>query len=283
MKFKRGFMEFSLFKAIIDEAKNFVYDMNLHHSGESLLHPEIIEMIRYAKQAGIYTRMHTNATLLDREKAQGILEAGLDFLSFSFDGYDKATYESIRRGANFEKTLDNILNFLQMKKAHGKQRPFTVFEVIDFSAKPGTPSGLLKITPDQRTFQKQFEELPLDKFVLKAPHNWAGTYDKDGKPRQPEKYCACTFPWYALVVFWNGNVSPCPQDFFNTLCLGNLQESSIQEIWHGKPLVDLREKMKDKNYQDLNPCATCDLLYRDAFLGIPTSHLKNFIRESVGK
>jgi radical SAM protein with 4Fe4S-binding SPASM domain len=276
-------MEFSLFKAIIDEAKNFVYDMNLHHSGESLLHPEIIEMIRYAKQAGIYTRMHTNATLLDQEKAQGILEVGLDFLSFSFDGYDKTTYEGIRRGANFEKTLDNILNFLQMKKAYGKQRPFTVFEVIDFSAQPGTPSGLLKITPEQRTFQKQFEELPLDKFVLKAPHNWAGTYDKDGKPQQPEKYCACTFPWYALVVFWNGNVSPCPQDFFNNLCLGNLKESSIKEIWHGKPLVDLRRKMRDKNYQDLNPCATCDLLYRDSFLGIPTSHLKNFIRESVGK
>ena len=85
--FKRGFMEFSLFRKIIDEAKDFVFDINLHHSGESLLHPDIIEMIRYAKQAGIYTRMHTNATKLDEKKAQGILDAGLDFLSFSFLTY----------------------------------------------------------------------------------------------------------------------------------------------------------------------------------------------------
>jgi radical SAM protein with 4Fe4S-binding SPASM domain len=282
-KFTRGFMDFSLFTKIIDEAKAFVYDMNLHHTGESLLHPQILDMIRYAKQAGIYTRLHTNATLLEEEKARGILEAGLDFLSFSFDGFDKATYESIRRGANFEQTVENILSFLRLKKAKGTSRPFTVFEVIDFSAKPGTPSNLLQVTDAQRAFQRQFEGLPLDKFVLKAPHNWAGTYDAEGNPLHPEKYCACTFPWYALVVFWNGNVSPCPQDFFNNLHLGNVTEASLQAIWHGPPLVAIREKMKRKTYHDLNPCATCDLLYRDAFLGIPTSHLKNFIRESLGK
>jgi radical SAM protein with 4Fe4S-binding SPASM domain len=282
-KFQRGFMEFSLFQKIIDEARKCVYDMNLHHSGESLLHPEIIEMIRYAKQAGIYTRLHTNATRLDNEKAKGILDAGLDFLSFSFDGYDKDTYENIRHGANFENTLENILNFLRLKKTQGKQRPFTVFEVIDFSAKPGTPSGLIPVTDAQLAFQKQFDDLPLNKFVLKAPHNWAGTYDAEGNPLHPEKYCACTFPWYALVVFWNGNVSPCPQDFFNNLWLGNLNDSNIQDVWHGESLITIREKMKYKKYHDLNPCKTCDLLYRDSFFGIPGSHLKNFIRESLGK
>jgi len=276
VKFKRGFMEFPLFQKIIDEAKEFVYDVNLHHSGESLLHPEIIEMIRYTKNAGIYTRLHTNATLLNEKKAKGMLDAGLDFLSISFDGHDKESYEDIRRGANFEKTLGNILNFLRLKKAQGKQRPFTVLEGIDLSGEP-------EDSERRQTFKKQFDDLPLDKFAIKAPHNWGGTYDVEGNPLHPEKYCACTFPWYALVVFWNGNVSPCPQDFFNDLRLGNLNESSFREIWHGKPLVNIREKMKQKKYHDLHPCATCDLLYRDAFMGIPTSHLKNFFRESLGK
>ena len=281
--FERGFMDFALFTKIIDEAKHFVYDVNLHHSGESLLHPQILDMIRYAKHAGIYTRLHTNATKLDEEKARGILDAGLDFLSFSFDGYDKETYEGIRRGANFEKTLENILRFLRLKKERSAQRPLTIFEVIDFSAKPGTPSGLIPATDAQLAFQKEFADVPLDKFILKAPHNWAGTYDAEGNPLHPDKYCACTFPWYALVVFWNGNVSPCPQDFFNNLRLGNLREASIREVWHDAPLTTIREKMKTRQYQDLHPCAACDLLYRDSFLGVPTSHLKNFVRESFGK
>ena len=275
-QFRRGFMEFDLFRKIIDDAKHFVYDVNLHHSGESLLHPQIIDMIRYAKQAGLYTRLHTNATKLDEEKARGILDAGLDFLSFSFDGYDKDTYESIRKGAHFEHTLENIVNFLLLKKSRGSERPFTVFEVINFSEKTDD-------TARQHAFKQLFTGLPLDKFVLKSAHNWGGTYGADGKPLHPEKYCACTFPWYALVVFWNGNVSPCPQDFFNHLKLGNLQKSTILDVWHGAPLAQLREKMKTRDYDDLNPCATCDLLYRDSFLRIPTSHMKNFIRESLGK
>ena len=110
-----------------------------------------------------------------------------------------------------------------------------------------------------------------------------GKYGADGKPLHPEKYCACTFPWYALVVFWNGSVSPCPQDFFNQLGLGNLKDASIADIWRGQPVVALREKMRDRRYHDLNPCATCDLLYRDAVLGIPSAHLKNFMRERLGK
>jgi radical SAM protein with 4Fe4S-binding SPASM domain len=276
VKFQRGFMEFDLFCKIIDEAKHFVYDVNLHHSGESLLHPQILEMIRYAKTAGLYTRLHTNATKLDDEKARGILDAELDFLSFSFDGYDKETYENIRRGAHFERTLENIVHLLQLKKSQGKNRPFTVFEVINFSEKTDDAGR-------QQAFQQVFTGLPLDKFVLKNPHNWGGQYGVNGQPLHPEKYCACTFPWYALVVFWNGNVSPCPQDFFNNLRLGNLNDSSIHEVWYGAPLVGIRRKMKEKTYHDLNPCVTCDLLYRDSLLGIPTSHMKNFIRENLGK
>lgn len=274
--FQRGFMEFDLFRKIIDEAKDFVYDVNLHHSGESLLHPRIIEMIAYAKRAGLYTRLHTNATKLDAGMAHGILEAGLDFLSFSFDGYDKATYEQIRKGAHFERTLENIVNFLLLKHAQGRGRPFTIFEVINFSEKTDD-------TARQQAFQEVFTGLPLDKFVVKSAHNWGGTYGADGKPLHPEQYCPCTFPWYALVVFWNGNVSPCPQDFFNHLHLGNLREPRIRDVWHGPQLARLREKMKRRDYADLHPCATCDMLYRDSFLRIPTSHMKNFIRESLGK
>ena len=44
-----------------------------------------------------------------------------------------------------------------------------------------------------------------------------------------------------------------------------------------------KEKMKAKDSEGVNPCATCDLLYRDSFLRIPTAHMKNFIRESLGK
>src|SRR3972149_1387897 len=62
--FAKGYMEFDLFRKIVDEAKGFVYDVNLHHRGESTIHPRLPDMVRYAKDAGLYTRLHSNGTLL---------------------------------------------------------------------------------------------------------------------------------------------------------------------------------------------------------------------------
>jgi len=65
---REGFMDFPLFRKIIDEARRFVFDVNLIHRGEGLLHPEFPRMVRYSHDAGIYTKFHTNATILDEAR-----------------------------------------------------------------------------------------------------------------------------------------------------------------------------------------------------------------------
>ena len=65
-------------------------------------------MIKYAKEKGLLTKLHTNATLLTEERAHKILESELNFVSFSLDAYDTKTYAKIRVGADFDETLENI-------------------------------------------------------------------------------------------------------------------------------------------------------------------------------
>ena len=115
-KEKKGFMEFGLFRKIIDEARHFAFDVNLLHRGESLLHPDFFRMVRWAHDAGLFTKFHTNGTLLDEAKSRALLQSGIDQLTFSFDGYDKDTYEAIRVNADFAKTVANIVRFLELKK-----------------------------------------------------------------------------------------------------------------------------------------------------------------------
>jgi radical SAM protein with 4Fe4S-binding SPASM domain len=275
-RFAKGYMEFSLFKKIIDEAKTFVYDVNLHHTGEPTLHPRLPEMIRYAKESGIYTRLHTNATLLNEERARALLTSGLDLISFSFDGYEKEEYEKIRIRSDFDETLGNILNFLRLKKKLGQTTPYTIFEVIDFSGEAKDPER-------QKRFRSLFADLPLDQLVIKEPHNWAGSYEiKDHVPSYyTDYYSPCTFPWYALVIFWNGKVAPCPQDFYGDLDMGDVNKSSIKEIWNSAPMMELRRLMKEGRGHNLSPCSGCDMIKRKTFLGVPTLNLKTFLKESV--
>lgn len=268
-----GMMDFALFTKIIDEASKFVYDVNLHHTGESLMHRDFPQMARYAREKGLYTRLHTNATFLTAATAEKLIDSGLDLISFSFDGYDKETYESIRVRGNFEKNLGNIRQFLEIKKRKQSRTPYTIFEVIN-------------LFPEAREkrdeFKAQFAGLPLDQFIVKDLHNWSGTYETAGeRATAKHAFTCCTFPWYALVVFWDGRADPCPQDFFGDLPLGDLNRQSIAEIWNGERLVHLRKRMVAKDVSELSPCKTCDMIERESFLGVPTLNLKTFLKENV--
>lgn len=271
---KRGFMDFALYTKIVDEAAEFAYDANLHHRGEAVLHPELPRMIRYAHDRGIRTMLHTNGTLLDAAKAKEIAASGLDYLSFSFDGFERETYEKIRVRASFEQTVANIEGFLREKKARGGRTPYTVIEVINFAGRGNADSAA------RAQFVRRFEGLPLDEVRIKEPHNWAGTV-REGAGADPRTFVPCTFPWFALVVFWDGMVVTCPQDFYGAYPVGNATNSSLREIWNGEPLQRLRADMLARNVSGYKACVGCDNIHRPTLLGVPTPNLKRFLGETV--
>lgn len=266
-------MDFTLFKKIIDEASTFASDVNLLHRGESLLNPEIIQMTKYAREKDLITKLHTNGTLLDEEMSCKVIESGLDYLTFSFDGYDKDTYESIRVKGNFEETISNIIRFLRIKKELNSERPFTALELINFP-NSNLKNGFLK----RKDFLTRFNGLPLDKVKIKEMHNWAGRIPKN---QNDKTLSPCTFLWYALTIFWDGSVLPCPQDFFGSYVLGNVQNSSLSEIWNNEKMLVLRKKMSRMEISDLKTCKECDRMRRKRFLGVPKEYLLKFLLKKM--
>lgn len=269
----KGFMEFDLYKKIINESQNIVFDINLAHRGESLLHPQIIEMIEYAKQKNLFTRVHTNGSLLTEEMSQKIISSCLDHLSFSFDGYNKEQYEKIRIGGDFNKTVNNIVRFLEIKRKSHAKKPTTAIEVISFSS-----SKKENLTYEKKIFLSRFKDLALDTFVIKKLHNWGGELKKNHLQKE---YSICTFPWNALTIFWDGSVLPCTQDFFGNYLLGNVKDSSLMEIWNSEPMVELRRKLAKRKIKDLEICSKCDRLWRKGILGVPHEYLWKFLTKRM--
>ncbi len=101
-------MDMKIYKKIIDEISGHTELAVLHNGGEPLMNNNIVEMVEYAKSGGMNTMFSTNATLLTSETAIGLIKAGLSIMIIAIDGATKKTYEDIRRGANFEKTLEGI-------------------------------------------------------------------------------------------------------------------------------------------------------------------------------
>lgn len=269
----KGFMEFDLYRKIIDEAQDSVFDINLAHRGESLLHPQLMEMIEYAKNKNLFTRLHTNGSLLTEDISRRILMTGLDRLSFSFDGTEKETYEKIRKEGNFDKTIENIICFLEIKKQAQVKKPETAIEVIDFDHPKRKSQRSAK-----HEFSAMFKNLPLNSLVIKKAHNWAGVIEKS---KQSQRYSICPFPWNALAIYWNGEVLPCPQDFFGYYVLGNVKYLSLKDIWNSEKMYILREKLANRDKDDLATCSHCDRLKRKGFFGVPREYLWRFITKKM--
>jgi len=279
---QKGDMDFKLYKKIIDESAGKVYDINLFHRGEPLLNKNIISAISYANKKGIRTRIHTNATLLNKELDREIILAGLDLISFSFDGYTKEVYEKNRVGARFEETLSNIINFLRVKEEIKSKKPYTIIQVIQDDS--DVDSG--ETVKQKRNFLKNFDNLPLDKFVIRTPHNWGGLLKINGKSteenKKKKKNIVCTFPWYSLTIFYDGRVFLCPQDFEGRICLGNAENENIEDIFNGREIRNMRKRFSSGSIDDIIPCRDCDRIKRKTILGVPAEYLGAFIREHMG-
>ena len=274
----KGDMDFNLFKKIIDEISGKVYDINLFHRGEPLLNRNIVSMVSYAASRGIKTRIHTNATLLDKDLSRKLILAGLDLISFSFDGYTKEEYEKNRAGAKFGENLGRIIDFLKVKKELKSKKPYTIIQVIEQKEKF---SGS-ETRRQRKIFLKNFENLPLNKIVTRIPHNWGGLLELNGpdkKRKMGGKKSMCTFPWYSLTVFYDGRVFLCPQDFEGRICLGNLDNDRINEIFNGKIIKSVRNTFISGEAGNMIPCKNCDRIARKTFLKIPLEYLGIFIKD----
>lgn len=250
-----GYMDMDLYRKIIDEARRFVLEINLFFRGEPLLHPKIVEMVRIAEGAGIAVHLNTNATLLRGKVIDELLDAGLSKLTVSFDGGEKETYERMRRGAKFERTLENTRAFLRAKAARGSSRPYTAIQVIRFFD-PSLPGPTLP-----QEFVQLFDGLPVDEFDPIWAHGWAGTM-LDSKDFRAAPYghnfYPCNWLWKSLAVCWDGRVATCCGDFGPAEVFGDLREQSLLDVWNGEQMVRIRRLHREKSLKELPLCRGCD-------------------------
>ncbi len=88
--------------------------------GESLLHPNLPEIIRLAKEKGPQVGFVTSVMGISDGCIEELLQAGVDFIGFSLAGATPKTHNAIRVNSDFEKLLQRIRAF-QSAKARRRQ------------------------------------------------------------------------------------------------------------------------------------------------------------------
>lgn len=238
-------MDYELFTKLVDEcAAGGVYSIRLSFRGESFLHKRIVDCVRYAKQKGIKeVSTLTNGLRLDEKMFRQMMEAGIDWITISFDGLGE-TYEQIRRPAKYDVAVEKIASYAKIKKEAGRVKPVIKIQSI-----------LPAIEQDPQAFYDVFA--PITDMVSANP-----LIDFMQSKRDMPKIAnfSCPQIYQRLVVGADGLCMMCANDEEGRIIVGDANHQSIHEIWQGAEMARIREIHKRcAGAAELDACAECYL------------------------
>jgi radical SAM protein with 4Fe4S-binding SPASM domain len=248
-------MEFGLFEKIVQQCKGkrFLDKMALMGLGEPFLHPELIEMSRYAKAHKIYhVFTSTNGTLLNEKMSEAIVaQPGFDVIAVSLDGATKATYERIRKGADFDSVVKNIKTLIEIRKRLKKKRPGLVLQFLVMRENHQEKEAFIAFWEKYLSVFDIILIRDVDTFGGQVPdHRLASQV-----PRLKRRRCLQL--WRDMIISWNGEVSVCCKDVNYLLKVGNVHEASLRDIWNSAQWNRLRLLHRQGRWDDIHLCSQC--------------------------
>ncbi len=245
-------MSEKLYREIVDQAAALgVPSIKLNWRGEPLLHPNLPKMIDYAKRRGILeTIINTNATHLSDKVARQLIDAGLDFMIFSFDGGTKETYERMRPGRfkknSFEDVHKNIVQFAEIRSRMGSTFPRTRIQMILTAETFGEQESFfdlfdhcvdeVSVTPysDRGGNTEELsdsERAAYGELCLKLGLPLGAPYlrDADGNISVAEKRLPCAQPYQRMMITYDGRVAMCCYDWGAMHPIGYVDSGSFED------------------------------------------------------
>jgi radical SAM protein with 4Fe4S-binding SPASM domain len=253
-----GFMKVDLFRKIMNELRQYLYNINLYFQGEPMMHPQFfifLEIIGRTK-----TIVSTNGHYLSEGNAERLAGSGLRKLIVSFDGLDQETYSLYRKGGNVETVITGIRN---VSKAIRESRSSLKLELQvlvnshNESQIPLIRSFAQEVKADLRLKSMQiinygcFEEwLPINENFRR--------YEKKGNDYRIKSQLMnrCLRLWTNPVITWDGKVVPCCFDKNSDHEMGDLTSSTLREIWEGKKYQRFRNDVLSGR-KDIEICRNC--------------------------
>jgi sulfatase maturation enzyme AslB (radical SAM superfamily) len=238
-----GFIARGIWTKALDEIGAWPVRVNLHltGAGEPLLHPEFLDMLRYAKGKGnISVGFLCNATLLNSVRAESVAGLKIDQVGFSVDGAQQEIFEHYRVGATLSEVDENIERLLSLRKAD-------------------TPRVYLNMVAHQ--------EADIGRFV----ERWKGKVDviqvsvKRPVDRSLNRRIVLKKPCpsldQTLVMGWSGHVVLCcyagSADYAKYL-IGKFPEENLRDIWCGEPMNRARMLHRMSRPDEIGLCRNCD-------------------------
>jgi radical SAM protein with 4Fe4S-binding SPASM domain len=248
----KSYMAWDIFQAMIDEGvEHGLPALTYGFMSEPLLHPRIVEMVDYATRRGVLDqRLGTNGMLLTPEVSQGLIDARLARLEVSVDAVTPDTYARIRHGGSFQRLMENIHAFLELRQRAGSVLPLLRVSFLRLNVNQ----------PEFDDFMAYWRKYA-DYFSVQEPVDYElELEDSDleftSSSEKPEYHCDKAFQ--RLFIRHDGSVLACGHiHAWKDFLLGKVGEDKLHDLWHSPLMKELRVIHRDGEYHQNPICHYC--------------------------
>ena len=249
---------------LIEDIARAGFQIMIFSGGEPLLRPDILELIRHAREVGLRPVLGTNGTLLSLETARALQDAGLMAAGISLDSLDAAAHDRLR---SQQGAWQAAVNGMQHCRAVGL--PFQIHttvmdwneaeitQITDFAVEIGArahhifflvPTGRGEDIEGQALERHAYENV-LTRIMSKAKNvsievkptcapQFIRVADQVGHKQRFAKGCLAGTSY--CIISPRGDVQPCA---YLDLPLGNVRDLPFDRIWaENETLARLRTR-----------------------------------------
>ncbi len=241
-------MPFDLYKRVILEGEESgCPSVSMHSNDEPLLVKDLAGRVAFAKEHGFMDIfITTNGNLLNRSAVKSLIDAGVTQFLFSIDAATSETYNKARPGGDFDKVV-NIIEYVNEYKlkndlvlpcvrASFVSSSLNIHEIEMFNEKFNNLVDYVEIQPLSTYYDLNVNLVP-------------------STAKHVEDF-RCSELWRKLIIRANGDVLPCCSYYGYEIVVGNVNKTSIRDIFHSALCSELRDGFKKGAYS-LPTCVTC--------------------------
>ena len=252
-------------KKLLTEIKRAGFQIMIFSGGEPLMRPDILELVKFASDLGLFPVFGTNGTLITPQMAKDLKAAGARAMGISLDSLDAAKHDKFR---SFPGGWQGAVDGMKNCKAAGL--PFQIHttvmdwnapeleDMIDFAVEIGArahhffflvPTGRAATIEEESLRAEQYEDVltrimkkqqtvPIELKPTCAPQFLRIAAELGMKSRF---HRGCLAGLSYCIISPKGKVQPCA---YLKEYLGDVRETPFDEIWKNNPVLQKLRTMK---------------------------------------
>ena len=227
--------------------------------GEPLLKKDIllymVKALSPIKEMAV--TVFTNGTLITKDYAQQLYDAGLRVARVSVDGHTERLHDTVRGKGTFKRTIQGI-HYLRELGIHVNtvsvisriNYPY-INEIRHFVAHLSDTYNMVPVIPVGRGSDTDLLLNPREMFTVKATPMGPGKIQTGITPRN-----RCN-AGETIYIASNGDIFPCLYLNSPGFKVGNIRDTGLCEIYENGIMQDILKL----TINDLDDCASCDIRY----------------------